>query len=1022
MLPIILALMPAVHRVEVRPKPGHRDTRGEAAIRSAAAAGVAVPTRVGHASVFLLEGDLSAAQLRRIADELLADPVTQAAFVQPAGSITAPEASAAAAASGRSPAAWDAVIEVHPLPGVTDPAAESVELAVRALFGIDVLVRTGERFDLAGVTPAAASELGARVLANPVIHGIHDRPWHPERFPVGTPREFRVVEVPLRELGDAELERLSRDAHLFLSLEEMRAIQAEYRRLGREPREIELETLAQTWSEHCVHKTLKSTVRYREDNLAAGQRSLAGATLAGRAGHEPGDDGSVTVHNLLKRTVAAATHELIDAARPDRIDWCLSVFVDNSGVIAFDDEHAVCFKCETHNRPSAIEPYGGAATGIGGCIRDIMGTGLGAKPVAATDIFCVAPLDTPDVPSGCLPPRRILTQVVAGVRDYGNRMGIPTVNGAVWFDPRYVGNPLVFCGVIGTMPRSMVKGSVQAGDRIVAIGGRTGRDGIHGATFSSAEVEHGHSSEFSHAVQIGNAITEKKALDAMLAARDRRGGPLYRGLTDCGAGGFSSAVGEMAKDLGATVHLDRAPVKYEGLTPTEVWISEAQERIVLAVPPGNVEALRATCAAHGTELCELGEFGTPDRSIRLLWNGTEVGALDSHFLHEGVPMPTREATWDAAWSAAQQPAPADGRGVGPRLVDTCRALLAHPNLASKAWIIRQYDHEVQGGSVVKPLVGVGDGGPSDSAVIHPVPGSPRALGIANGLATGWSSDPYAMTLAAIDECVRNLVCTGADPARIAILDNFCWPSCDEPRNMGALVRAAEACYDGAMAYRTPFISGKDSLKNQFRTQDGRTIMIPPTLLVSGFGIVEDAERACTMDLKAAGNVLLAVGTTGARMGGSHRAMLGAASHHDARLPDVDPSRGAATARAVAACIAAGVVRAAHDPSEGGLLPAVAEMCFAGGLGASIDLSRLPAAADVPDECRAFAEDPHRYVLEVERAHLSAVERMLADARIPHAMIGHVTDDGHLELVGTATARESIAIGELQAAWNAPTGG
>ena len=998
--------MPSVHRVEVRPKPGHRDTRADAAVRQAAALGLARPSAAEHASVYLLEGDLTDAQVRRIADELLADPVTQVAEVQPRG-----------AARPR----LDAMVEVHPLPGVTDPAAESVELAVEALFGLRVTVRTGDRYDLAGVTARDAAALGERGVANPVIQGIHAEPWHPERFPAGRRHELRIVEVPLRDLTDPQLERLSRDAHLFLSLDEMRAVQAEYRRLGREPREIELETIAQTWSEHCVHKTLKSTVRYREANLAPGQRPLAGAAAAGRPNHEPAADGSVTIRNLLKSTVAAGTFALTDAARADRVDWCLSVFVDNSGVVAFDDEHAVCFKCETHNRPSAIEPYGGAATGIGGCIRDIMGTGLGEKPVAATDVFCVAPLEGTDVPAGCLPPRRILSQVVAGVRDYGNRMGIPTLNGAVWFDPRYVGNPLVYCGVVGTMPRTMVKGRVERGDRIVAIGGRTGRDGIHGATFSSAEVEHGHSTEFSHAVQIGNAITEKKMLDAMLAARDQPDGPLYNGVTDCGAGGFSSAVGEMGKELGATVHLDRAPVKYDGLSPTEVWISEAQERMVLAVPPARLERLRATCAAHGVELCDLGEFGSADGTIRLLWHGTEVGALDTHFLHEGVPMPTREATWDAAWSAAQQPPAGDGRGVGPRLLDTARTLLAHPNLASKEWIIRQYDHEVQGGSVVKPLVGVGDGGPSDAAVIHPVPGSPRALAIANGLATGWCADPYAMTLAAIDECVRNLVCVGADAGRIAILDNFCWPSCDEPRNMGALVRASEACYDGALAYRAPFISGKDSLKNQFRTQDGRTIMIPPTLLISGFAIVPDARRACTMDLKAAGNVLVLVGTTGARLGGSHRAMLGACPHADLRLPEVDPARGARTARAVAACIAAGAVRAAHDPSEGGLLPAVAEMCFAGGLGAKVDLSHVPVAAgeDAGDECRAFAEDPHRYLLEVEPAHLADVQARLDG--IPHAVVGTVTDEAALEVVGVRTPRESCAVADLRAAWAAAGG-
>ena len=998
--------MAAVHRVEVRPKSGQRDPRADAVIRQAASLGLPRPSAAQHASVYLLEGDLSEGQVRRIADELLADPVTQVAELQARGTVRP---------------RLDALIEVHPLPGVTDPAAESVEAAVRAMFGTAVTVRTGDRYDLGGVKQSDATTIGEKALANAVIHGIHSEPWHPERFPAGHGYSLRIVEVPVRELTDAQLEKLSREAHLFLSLDEMRAIQAEYRRLGREPREIELETLAQTWSEHCVHKTLKSTVRYREANLGAGQRSLAAAAAPGRPGHVAEADGSVTIRNLLKSTVAAGTFALIDEKRADRIDWCLSVFVDNSGVIAFDEHHAVCFKCETHNRPSAIEPYGGAATGIGGCIRDIMGTGLGAKPIAATDVFCVAPLTGTDVPAGCLPPRRILSQVVAGVRDYGNRMGIPTVNGAVWFDPRYVGNPLVYCGVIGVMPRTMVKGETRRGDRIVAIGGRTGRDGIHGATFSSAEVEHGHSTEFSHAVQIGNAITEKKMLDAMLAARDQADGPLYSGTTDCGAGGFSSAIGEMGKDVGATVHLERAPVKYDGLSPTEIWISEAQERMVLSVPPAKVERLRAICAAHGVELCDLGEFGSADGTIRLLWHGTEVGSLDTHFLHEGVPMPTREAVWDAAWSAEQVPAAGNGTGVGPRLLDTACTLLAHPNLASKEWIIRQYDHEVQGASVVKPLVGVGTGGPSDAAVVHPVAGSRRALAIGNGLATGWSADAYAMTLAAIDECVRNLVCVGADPARIAILDNFCWPSCDDPRNMGSLVRAAEACYDGALAYRAPFISGKDSLKNQFRTQDGRTIMIPPTLLVSGFGIVEDAERACTMDLKSAGNVLVLVGTTGARMGGSHRVMLGASGHADMRLPDVDPARGARTAHAVAACIAHGAVRSAHDPSEGGLLPALAEMCFAGGLGARIDLSHMPVTGtDVPDECRAFAEDPHRYVLEVEPSRLGTVQAHLDG--IPHAVIGTVTDEPTLELVGVRVPRESSPISALRSAWNTSTGG
>ncbi|MBM4114123.1 MAG: phosphoribosylformylglycinamidine synthase, partial [Phycisphaerae bacterium] len=596
-------------------------------------------------------------------------------------------------------------------------------------------------------------------------------------------------------------------------------------------------------------------------------------------GHEPQPDGSTVIRNLLRSTVAAATHELIAGRRPNGsaappIDWCLSVFVDNAGVIAFDDANAVCFKVETHNHPSAIEPYGGAATGIGGCIRDVMGTGLGAKPIAATDVFCVAPLSAgtpggPSIPAGCLPPARILEQVVAGVRDYGNRMGIPTLNGAVWFDERHVGNPLVFCGTVGVLPRDRIRGAARAGDAIVAIGGRTGRDGIHGATFSSAELTDSHADEFGHAVQIGNAITEKKCLDALLAARDFAGGPLYNAVTDCGAGGFSSAVGEMGGELGAEVHLDRAPLKYDGLSPTEVWISEAQERMVLAVPADQLVDFRAVCEKHEVELAELGRFGTPDRSLRLFWHGTEVGRLDMRFLHEGIPTPTREALWDPAWGAAQGGvrcghgggAATGADAIASRIDAALRALMAHPNIASREWIIRQYDHEVQGGSVIKPLVGARSDGPGDAAVIMPVPDSTRGLAIGNGLATGLCADPYLMGLAAIDECVRNLVCVGANPDRIAILDNFCWPSCKDERNLGSLVRAAEACYDGAHAYRTPFISGKDSLNNQFVAADGRVIQIPPTLLISGFGIVDDVEHCVTMDLKHAGNLLVLVGET-----------------------------------------------------------------------------------------------------------------------------------------------------------------
>ena len=978
-----------IHRVEVRPKPGCVDVRGSSLLKRVIADGGVDARVIDYAQVYLINGELNQGDLHFISQQLLADPVTQIAF---AGAVAQPKSGC--------------TIEIHPLAGVTDPAAESVELAVEKLVGKVVQVRTGERWDFHGATRAQGETITAKYLANTVVQAVHVGPYMPTQFPVGTERAVEVKEIPLLGLSDAELEKLSRQAHLFLDLQEMRSIQAYYRGLKREPREIELETLAQTWSEHCVHKTLKSRVSYKEKSLAVGSPSLL--ARAGKiSGHACGGAGEMVIDNLLKHTVAAATHSLMDATKPGSIDWCLSVFVDNAGVIAFDDTHALCMKVETHNHPSAIEPYGGAATGIGGCIRDVMGTGLAAKPIACTDVFCVAPPDT-NVPKGCLPPARVLRQVVAGVRDYGNRMGIPTVNGGVWFDPRYVGNPLVYCGVVGVLPRELVRGVVRAGDRIIVLGGKTGRDGIHGATFSSAELSDSHADEFGHAVQIGNAITQKKTLDAILAARDLGNKPLFHAITDCGAGGFSSAVGEMGKDIGALVHLDRAPLKYDGLTPTEIWISEAQERMVLSVPVANIAALQNLCDDHGVTLCDLGEFGTSNKELILLWNGLEMGRLSMDFLDGGLPNPVREAVWDGDWHARYAPVkmPAQKRGSG--LLETLCTLLAHANIGSKSWIIRQYDHEVQGTSVIKPLVGK-PGAPGDAAVLQPLPHSTRGVSIANGLATGLAADPYLMTLAAIDECVRNLVCVGTDPTKIAILDNFCWPSCKDPRHMGSLVRASEACLDGALAYRTPFISGKDSLNNQFTTESGETIHIPPTLLISGLGIVANVEHAITMDAKMPGNMLVLVGLTDARMGGSHRSVLGDFENMNTQLPMVDLETGPKTARAVAACIASGCVASAHDASEGGALLAAAEMAFGGELGVEIHLDAVPCVKNISLEERAFSETPSRYLLEVSPNNMATVISLLGG--IPNAVIGEFNKTGLL-IVGN----EKISINMLRSSW------
>ncbi len=528
-------------------------------------------------------------------------------------------------------------------------------------------------------------------------------------------------------MDDDALLRTSREGQLSLSLDEMRAVQSHFAGLGRDPTDCELETIAQTWSEHCSHKTLRGVVTFEGE----------------------------TIDNLLKQTIFRATSEL-------NLDWLVSVFEDNAGVVRFDEEHDVCFKVETHNHPSAIDPYGGSNTGLGGVIRDVLGTGRGARPICNTDVFCVAPPDTsPEaLPPGVIHPRRVLEGVVAGVRDYGNRMGIPTVNGALVTDPRYLGNPLVFCGTVGVLPRGLARKWVEPGDRIVAIGGRTGRDGIHGATFSSVELTSMSEELSGGAVQIGNAITEKMLLDVLIQARDR---DLFHSVTDCGAGGFSSAIGEMGAGLGAEVDLDRAPLKYEGLSYTEIWISEAQERMVLAVPEAKWPEFRDLCAREFVEATDLGRFVDTGRLV-LRYEGQEVGNLDMSFLHDGRPRVVRQARFRPTSETPLEP-PATESDYNDDLL----AILRDWNVASKEWIIRQYDHEVQARTVLKPLVGTFEDGPGDAAVILPVRGSTRGLVVSCGIAPRYGDlDPYQMAACALDEAVRNCVAVGADPDRIAL--------------------------------------------------------------------------------------------------------------------------------------------------------------------------------------------------------------------------------------------------------------
>ncbi|HYW78431.1 MAG TPA: phosphoribosylformylglycinamidine synthase subunit PurL, partial [Thermoguttaceae bacterium] len=873
--------------VDIYSAEGQPDLIAQQVAAAATELALAEDIAVRSARGYLIEGSLDEQQVTKIAAELLSDHIVERTVVARVGD----------AALAESPDGHERLVHVLLKPGVTDTVAQSAMGAI-ADFGIEAeAVRTLKKYWIGRLSDDQLEPLCSKILANDAIEQVIVGPLDFEHLQLGSAYEFRLVTVPIRDMDDAALQRLAIEGQLYLSLTEMQTIQARFRELDRDPTDIELETIAQTWSEHCSHKTLAGRIHYTG----------------------PGEDRHF--ENMLKETIFAATVKIRQEAGD--ADWCVSVFEDNAGVVHFDDENNIVFKVETHNHPSALEPYGGANTGIGGVIRDPMGTGMGAKPICNTDVFCFAPPDTPaeSLPAGVLHPRRVMKGVVEGVRDYGNRMGIPTINGALYFDPRYLGNPLVYCGNIGLIPRDMSFKETKPGDLAVAVGGRTGRDGIHGATFSSAELTHESETLSGGAVQIGNAITEKMVLDVLLVARDRG---LYTAVTDCGAGGFSSAVGEMGEKIGAEVWLDRAPVKYEGLSYTEIWISEAQERMVFSVPEENWDELRQLCESEGVEATVIGKF-VPTGRLVLKYNDQQVADLSMEFLHDGRPPVVRDAVYTPP---AVVPLALPERESWDHTDDLLQ-ILGSLNVASKEWVVRQYDHEVQGGSAIKPLVGIENDGPGDASVVRPVLDSDRGIVVSCGMNPCYGDlDTYWMAASAIDEAVRNCVAVGADPTRIAILDNFCWGTTDRPETLGSLVRAALACYDMAVVLKTPFISGKDSLNNEFRPEGAdQPISIPPSLLISAMGQVDDVSRCVTMDLKESGNYLYQVGTTRNELGGSHFALVHGLS--GGQVPRVDAETAKEMFAALHNAIDAGLVRACHDLSEGGLAVAIAEMAFAG---------------------------------------------------------------------------------------------
>ncbi|HZX55619.1 MAG TPA: phosphoribosylformylglycinamidine synthase subunit PurL, partial [Ilumatobacteraceae bacterium] len=748
--------------------------------------------------------------------------------------------------------------------------------------------------------------------------------------------------VELGGLDDEALATLNRDRGLSLDPAELRAIVEHFRKAGRAPTDVELETLAQTWSEHCAHKTFR-------------------ARITDQYGH--------TITPLMQQLREATTQ--IDAP------FLRSAFVGNAGIVSFTSGTTIAVKAETHNHPSAIEPFGGSNTGVGGVIRDVMGAAH--RPIAVTDILCFGPtdLDPALLPEGVLHPRLVQSGVVAGVADYGNKIGLPTVAGAVLYDPGYTANPLVYCGCIGIAEEGPPLDGPNPGDLVVVLGGRTGRDGLRGATFSSATMDATTGDVAGASVQIGDPITQKLLIDVL-----REANGLFTAITDCGAGGLSSAIGEMAEGIGADVDVAGAPLKYPGLRPWEVWLSEAQERMVLGVDPASWPQLQRLCTRHGVEATTLGVF-TGDGVLHVRHGSTTVLRLDARFLHDGRPQRDMQA---------ELPSPDRTITSPPECADaaaTLLALLRHPNIASKEAVIRRYDHEILGSTVVRPLIGVDKDGHADGVVLAE-PADTHGLAIGIGVNPWYGQlDPYRMAHAVVDEAIRNVVAVGADPDKVALLDNFSWGDPRRASTLGELAEAVRGCCDASIAHHAPFVSGKDSLNNEYLGADGARHSVPPTLVITAVAHVPDANTVVTPDLKCPGNVVVQIGTTACEFGGSHFTKIHPTSP-GGPVPAPDPAA-AFRYRRLHAAMRTGRIAACHDISEGGLAVALAEMAIAGRLGLSI--SDLPA----PDAVSAlFSESASRFVCEVAAADVEWLADQLGE---PVAVLGMVVDEPTLTLPG-----------------------
>ncbi len=922
-------------------------------------------TDIHVVDVYTIDAHLTNDQAASIADRLT-NPVTQRSSI----------------ATPLSPTAFDWAIEIGFLPGVTDnigtTVRELIEDFLKSPLSDKERVYSSQVTFVSGDITAEEVRTIASGWANALIQRIHIKSRAEFEHDHGMDRIVPTVhlsaksttdEVCILSATDEELERIgkqgianadeSRRGPLALSLMSMKAIQAYFKTRGRNPSDVELESIAQTWSEHCKHTIFASPIDEYSDGL-------------------------------YKHFIQKATNEIRSSKGAN--DICVSVFKDNSGVIAFDDEWLITDKAETHNSPSALDPFGGAITGIVGVNRDTIGCGLGAKPIINSYGYCFAPPDDTaplyrdkEQTRPLLSPKTILEGVINGVRVGGNCSGIPTTHGFISFDHRYKGKPLVFVRTVGLMPRmssgtSTTEKKAQPGDLIVMVGGRVGKDGIHGATFSSEALSAGSPAT---AVQIGDPITQKKFSDAIV--KEARDLGLYRSITDNGAGGLSCSVAEMAKESnGCLVNLETVPLKYPGLSPWEIWISESQERMTLAIAPKHWEAFLNLMKRRGVEATVIGEFTDSGRCVVNL-NGTPIMDIDLEFLHNGVPLePLHTTPTPATTEVPPVTATEDS-------TTTLLTMLKRLNITSTQFIAEQYDHEVQGGSVVKPLQGRGKV-MGDASVNRPIPASKKGVVLSHGIYPRYGDlSTYHMAAAAIDTAIRNAIAVGASLHHMALMDNFCWCSPNDPQRLWQLKEAVRACYDLAVAYGTPYISGKDSMFNDFKGYDDNgnpvAISIPPTLLISSLGVMDDVQKSVTLDSKIPGDIVYILGETNNELGGSeYYAMHSTVGD---TVPVVDAQKNITLYRALETAIDQGVIASCQSIHHGGLAVALSKTAIGGQRGLSISLAQLPGNAPT-DTARLYSESQGRILVTVAPQNVERFETLMQGNAFKK--IGTVSDD------------------------------